>query len=74
MLIDDIYKKTDVGGEMTFSFLAHRDEVDTLERFAEQLERLDELAEQGMVQITSQHADTESGERFIDMVRFKRLK
>ncbi len=74
MLIDDVYKKTDIGTEMTFSFQAHRDQIETLERFAEQLERLDELAEQGLVQITQQHAESHSGERFIDIVRFKRLK
>jgi len=74
MLIDEIYKKTAVDTEVTFSFHAHKDELQTLERFGLQLERLDELAEQGLVHVTQQHVESTSGNRRIDMVRFKRLK
>ena len=74
MLIDHLYNMAEVGSEQTFAFSTHQDVVETLERFSRELERLDELAEQGLVEITAQHAERESGERFVDSVRFKRLK
>ncbi len=74
MLIDHIYKMAEIGAQETFSFEAHRDVVETLERFSRELERLDELAEQGLVEVISQHSESESGERFVDLVHFKRLK
>lgn len=74
MLIDHIYKMAEVGAEETFSFDAHRDVIETLERFSQELERLDELAEQGLVEVLSQHSERASGEQFVDEVRFKRLK
>ncbi|WP_431257662.1 hypothetical protein ACQ859_16215 [Roseateles chitinivorans] len=74
MLIDHIYKLTEIGSEQRFAFRDHQDVVETLERFSRELERLDELAEQGMVEVTAQHSDEESGERYVDAVRFRRLK
>ena len=74
MLIDHIYKMTEVGAEEIFSFDAHRDVIETLERFSQELERLDELAEQGLVEVLSQETETASGEQFVDSVRFKRRK
>ncbi|WP_431103082.1 hypothetical protein [Roseateles noduli] len=74
MLIDHIYKMAAAGSEQTFAFDAHQDAIETLERFSRELERLDELAEQGLVEIVAQQAREEAGERYVDLVRFKRLK
>lgn len=74
MLIDHIYMMAKVGVEEEFSFEAHRDVIETMERFSRELERLDELAEQGRVEVLSQHSQSASGETYVDRVRFKRMK
>lgn len=74
MIVDNLYQQAEVGAETTMNFHAHFSNVDQYPLFVQELERLDELAEQNLVEIIYQHQEEQSGDHFVDLVRFRRLK
>lgn len=74
MLADNLYRDTEPGAEQTLTYHEGFGNPSSYETFVLELERLDELAEQGLIQITYQHKESQTGHHFVDVVRFKRIK
>lgn len=66
---NEIYKKTEVGDDMTVTSSCAKDLQDFQDVFSE----LEALEQSGVLSITDVHRESQSGQRFVDLVRFKRI-
>lgn len=80
MLAAKAYKDTVVGeiGTMTHAGLVvvggPLNPIAGYEAFAAEVARLEAMERQGLVTIISRHTESLTGKRYVDIVKFKRLK
>lgn len=79
MLAQKTYDATAIGaiGTMTYGGMAAVGQVDDgagYERFAAFVRDLEAMEVQGLVRIESKHRESTTGNRYVDLVRFTRLK
>ena len=66
---NEIYKKTEVGTVMTTTSSCAKD----LEDFQDVFSELEALEQSGVLSITEVHRESQTGQRLVDLVRFKRI-
>jgi len=71
-LAKEIVKKTKAGDSNCLSFSGSR--VEELKEFQEQVKYFEEMASNGEIEIIVKNQESQTGKRFIDAVKFKRLK
>lgn len=79
MLAQKTYDATAIGaiGTMTYGGMVAVGQVDDgagYERFAAFVRDLEAMEGQGLVRIESKHRESTTGNRYVDLVRFTRLK
>lgn len=67
------YESTAPGGFGSIIYTGTPDNDVEWEQFAAQVSVLDDMADDGLVKIVERHGETETGERNIDRVDFKRI-
>ena len=80
MLAEQIYNATAVGaaGTMTHGGLitvgVGPDPIAGYEAFASEVEKMEGMEDQGFVTITYRHYESQTGKKYVDVLRFTRLK
>lgn len=80
MLAEHSYKVTAVGatGTMTYggglSVGVAPDPIAGYEAFAEEVAKMEGMEDRGFVTITYRHRESQTGKKYVDVLRFTRLK
>lgn len=69
-LAKQIYEKTAIGSDGSVQVSGSGFEIDA---FQGVVVDLDHLADEGLIEITFRHHEAQSGHRYVDWVKFKRL-
>ena len=74
MLVKKLYDSTAIGAIGTLTYGGVTNDQIQYEAFAEQVADLESLDAQGLVKITHWHHESTTGNRYVDLVQFKRLQ